>query len=123
MDILSAELDANCQIHGQQTLKERDRNIEKFQADKETVIICMIQSGGVGISLHDTHGIRPRIRIISPQWSAQILVQSLGRIYRSGCKSKCIQKILYCSGCVEERVQKVLEKKIKTYANFNTGEK
>lgn len=119
MNILMAELNIKCSIHGQQSAQERDKNIDAFQTNKERIIICMIQSGSVGISLHDTDGNFPRVSIISPPWSAQNLMQALGRCHRAGSKSKCIQKIIYCSGCIEEKIQKILEQKIKVYQDFN----
>lgn len=119
MDLLIAELNVKCQIRGGQSTLERDNHIKMFQTNVEKIIICMIQSGGVGISLHDTDGAYPRVSIISPPWSAQELVQALGRISRAGGKSKCIQKIVYCSGCIEERIKTILEDKIKVYHGFN----
>jgi len=119
MEILIAELNIKCSIHGQQTSKERDHNIDTFQSNKERIMICMIQSGSVGVSLHDTDGNFPRVSIISPPWSAQNLMQALGRVHRAGSKSKAIQKILYCSGCIEEKIQQILERKIKVYHDFN----
>lgn len=119
LDLISAELGVRCQIKGGQSTAERDRNIRLFQENKEKIIICMIQSGGVGVSLHDTNGGFPRVSLISPPWSAQELVQALGRIARAEGKSKCLQKIIYCSGCVEEKIKAVLDKKIKIYHSFN----
>lgn len=119
MDLLIAELGIKCHIRGGQTTAKRDHNIKLFQDNTERIIICMIQSGGVGISLHDTDGNYPRVSIISPPWSAQELTQALGRISRAGGKSKCLQKLIYCSGCIEERIKAILEEKIKVYHGFN----
>ena len=54
-------------IIGEQKLKERDKHIEKFQENKNKIMICMVQAGNVGISLHDIHGDNPRISLISLQ--------------------------------------------------------
>jgi superfamily II DNA or RNA helicase len=119
LNVIATELNIKSKIYGGQTTAERDKAINDFQSNKNSIIICMIQSGGTGISLHDVQGGHPRVSIISPPWSAQLLVQALGRIARSGGKTKCLQKIIYCSGCVEEKIKDVLDRKIKIYHDFN----
>jgi SNF2 family DNA or RNA helicase len=108
-------------IRGGQTMKERQNIVDQFQEDKESVMVCQIQSGGVGISLHDTKGDRPRVSIISPSWSAQDLMQSLGRIHRAGGKSICIQKLVYCHGTIEERICALVNMKLVNYLQINDG--
>lgn len=108
-------------IKGGQSISERQAIIDRFQEDSEVIILCQIQSGGVGISLHDTNGARPRVSIISPSWSAQDLMQSLGRIHRAGGKTVCIQKLVYCHGTVEERICRAINKKLVNYHQFNDG--
>ena len=120
-DLLADHFSTDCLIVGGQSSKERQKSIDNFQSGKSTLIISMIQCGGVGISLHDTVGTNPRVSIISPPWSAQNLVQALGRIYRVECKSKCIQKIIYCNGTIEEKICEVLKKKVENYSKFNDG--
>lgn len=110
------------EIHGQQTAAERQASIEAFQSDSSEVVICNIEAGGVGISLHDVSGVRPRLSIISPTWSATSMVQSLGRIHRAGGKSKSIQRIVYAAGTVEERVAKVVNEKIRNLQTLNDGD-
>lgn len=130
MDLLIDELRqkgedyyVSCVIKGGQSLKERQAMIDRFQADEEHIIICQIQSGGVGISLHDIQGERPRVSIISPSWSAQDLMQTFGRIHRAGGQSVCIQKLVYCHGTVEERICKLVNMKLINYAQLNDGKK
>lgn len=108
-------------IRGGQSLKERQSIVDQFQDDQEKVIICQIQSGGVGISLHDTKGDNPRVSIISPSWSAQDLMQTLGRIHRAGGKTVCIQKLVYCHGTVEERICAIVNLKLVNYLQINDG--
>jgi len=110
-----------CVIKGGQTTEERQNMIDLFNEDKERVIICQIQSGGVGISLHDTIGAHPRVSIISPSWSAQDLMQAFGRIHRASGKTPCIQKLVYCHGTVEEHICGILNKKLLNYALLNDG--
>jgi SNF2 family DNA or RNA helicase len=119
---LKQELNTSCVIYGQQTTTERDRSIRMFNEDKERVIICNIRSGGVGISLHDTKGDFPRISLISPSWSAQDILQVLGRIHRANGKTPVIQRILFCSGTVEERISFSMKEKIVNIAQLNDGD-
>ena len=119
---LKSELKATCVIHGQQSLEERDRSIRLFNEDKERVIICNIRSGGVGISLHDTIGDYPRVSIISPSWSAQDILQVLGRIHRANGKTPVEQKIVFCKGTIEEKVCQNMSEKIANIAQLNDGD-
>ena len=120
---LSKRLRTKCIIWGAQTLKERSKSIDDFCTDKSRVIICNIQSGGQGISLHDTNGIFPRVSIISPTWSAQDLIQVLGRIHRAMGKSDCVQQIIFCKGTIEESIGNIIKSKISNIRVFNDGNK
>ena len=121
LKLLADHLQCNCLIHGEQSKQERDNAIEAFQSNRERLIICNIRSGGVGISLHDVHGGHPRVSIISPSWSAQDLMQALGRIHRAGGKTPALQKMVYCSNTVEEDICKVIQGKFDHYAQLNDG--
>lgn len=122
LNLLANKLKCECLIHGSQTQAERDRAIESFQSNEKKLIICQIQSGGVGISLHDIHGGHPRVSIISPTWSAQDLVQALGRIHRSQGKTPCQQRIMFCANTIEEDISHKLQAKLDNYANLNDGQ-
>ena len=117
LQALAKKLNTKCVIHGSQTAQERQKNIEDFQSDKEKVIILNIRSGGVGVSLHDLNGNHPRVSLISPSWSAQDIVQAVGRVWRAGGKSHSIQKIVYCANTVEEGICDRMKYKID---NINT---
>jgi hypothetical protein len=91
-------------IQGEQKMYERQSAIAQFQSNKVKVLISTIDSGGAGISLHDTDGDHPRMALICPTWRAVTLRQSLGRVHRAGGKSKAIQKLVYASGTIEETV-------------------
>lgn len=120
---LSARLNSNCIIWGSQSLKERNKAINDFCEDKSRIIICNIVSAGTGIGLHDTLGMFPRVSIISPTWSAQDLIQVLGRIHRAMGKTDCEQLIIFCKGTIEESVGNVIKQKIDNIRTFNDGEK
>jgi superfamily II DNA or RNA helicase len=120
---LCKRLKTNCIIWGSQTIKERTKSIEDFCSDDSRIIICNIQSGSAGISLHDTIGTYPRVSIISPTWSAQDLIQVLGRIHRAMGKTDCLQQIIFCKGTIEESVGNVIKQKINNIRIFNDGNK
>ncbi|MCZ6910420.1 MAG: helicase-related protein, partial [Rickettsia endosymbiont of Ixodes persulcatus] len=96
LQTIADELDTTCIIWGEQSLDDRNKNIDNFNKDQSRVIICNIKSGGVGISLHDTIGKHPRVSLISPSDSAQDIIQVLGRIHRANGKTPVHQHILYC---------------------------
>jgi hypothetical protein len=58
------------------------------------------------------NGERPRVSLISPQFSAKDHVQVLGRIHRNGMKSDALQKILVASGSVEEAVMSSMQRRL-----------
>ena len=120
---LSKKLTTKCIIYGNQTLEERSKNIEDFCTDKSRIIICNIQSGGSGISLHDTIGNYPRVSLISPTWSAQDLLQVLGRIHRATGKTDVVQNIIFCKNTIEENIGNVIKSKINNIRILNDGNK
>ena len=120
---LAEKLNTKCIIYGQQTKEERSENIKLFSTDQSRIIICNIQSGGCGISLHDTIGNHPRISLISPTWSAQDLIQVLGRIRRATGKTDVIQRILFCKNTFEENIGKIIKEKINNIQMLNNGNK
>ena len=118
---LSEKLDTKCLIYGEQKIDDRDKNIADFQNDNKRICICNIKAGGTGISLHDTIGNFPRVSIISPTWSAQDLIQVLGRIYRANAKSKVLQRIIFCKNTVEDEVCLMIKNKVSNIAFINDG--
>lgn len=122
LNLIAQELDTNCVIQGQQSLEQRAINISRFQNDESRVIICNIQSGGVGISLHDTHGNYPRVSIISPSWSAIDVMQALGRINRANTRTRVKQRIVYCKDTVEEGICENMKDKLINIGCINDGD-
>ena len=115
-------LDTKCIIYGQQSEIERSKNINMFNSDQSRIIICNIASGGCGISLHDTNGNYPRISLISPSWSAQDIIQVLGRIHRAMAKSDAEQHILFCAQTFEEKIGMILQQKINNIQMINQND-
>ena len=119
MDTLAHHLKTDCLIHGQQSIEDRQYCIDDFQSNKSKVIICIMQAGGVGISLHDLQGGHTRMSIVSPTWSGQDIKQALGRIHRAGSKTPAIQKIVYCAKTYEDRLSQIISSKIKNINMIN----
>lgn len=121
MNYLLHHLKEECSlIHGDQTIDERQINIDNFQSNRTNILISIITAGGVGISLHDLHG-KPRMSIISPSWTATDVVQALGRIHRAGSKSPALQRIVYIANTYEENICKMIDTKLETLSFVNDG--
>lgn len=84
-------------IHGGQSIIERGSQIAKFQGDRAWVALVNIRAGGVGVSLHDVLGARPRRPIVFPTWAAIDLVQTFGRSVRAGMRTIVKQRVIYCT--------------------------
>ena len=119
---IATELKTTCLIHGKQTLGERNKAIDDFNSDRSNIIICNIRSGGCGISLHDQIGEYPRVSIVSPSWSAQDIIQVLGRVHRANGKTPVRQRIVFCKGTIEEDICKNMKQKIQNIAMLNDGD-
>lgn len=122
IELLSELLNTKCIVWGRQSLEEREKNIRRFQKNKEKIIICNIQAGGQSISLHDENGGHPRVSLIIPSYSSTQLLQALGRIHRAGSKTPATQKIIFCSGTVEDHINERLEKKMAHLKDINDND-
>ena len=110
-------------VVGGQNADVREKDIQAFQSDQKRVIIANTAAGGVGISLHDLNGKHPRASIISPTWSAQNMMQCLGRIWRQGGQSKSYQRIVYASGVgIEEKICLRVQFKLNCLNTLNDGD-
>ena len=119
---VAERLKTTCIFDGKTSDKDRDRNVELFQADKERVILVNIQSGGAGLSLHDLNGNFPRMSIISPTFSPIFMRQTLGRIWRDDAKTKSIQRIVCVANTVEEDVCRNVQQKLDNLDMLNDGD-
>ena len=120
---LSERLNTKCVVNGEaKYAKARQQNIDDFQADKERVILVNIQAGGAGLSLHDLNGKYPRLALICPAYSAVLMRQSTGRIWRDSAKTKSIQKIVFVANTVEAEVCKSVNKKLENLDLLNDGD-
>jgi hypothetical protein len=109
-------------IKGGQKADERQLVVDRFSSDANHVVLCNIAAGGLGVSLHDQRGVRPRTAIISPTFNAKDLLQTLGRVDRAGSKSQSVQRILFAAGTVEEKVETSVRLKLKNLAELHKGD-
>ena len=117
------ELKTTCSIHGGQDEMERRGNIDSFQRDDSRVIVGIIQACREGLNLHDLNGNHPRVALIMPSPSVFDLKQVLGRVHRSGGKSKSLQYIVYAAGVgIEESICEKLDTKLKRLDVLADGE-
>ena len=78
-------------------------------------------AGAASISLHDLDGVFPRNSLISPNWSAILTLQAIGRIYRANGKSPCLQEFLFASD-IEERQRARVAAKVRNISELNDGD-
>jgi superfamily II DNA or RNA helicase len=118
---LAKKLMTDCIIWGED-VKDRQKHIDDFQADRKRVILVNIKAGNAGISFHDLHGNHPRLALISPTESAVDLKQCTGRIWRTGAKTKSVQKIFFISGTIEEKICQQMKTKLNNMDLINDGD-
>jgi superfamily II DNA or RNA helicase len=121
INTLSEILNVKCIVSGDH-VKERQNNIDRFQSDEERVILVNVRAGGAGLGLHDINGKYSRLALISPPLSSTDLKQVTGRVWRSGSKSKAIQKIIFVANSPEENVCKTLKSKLYNMDMINDGD-
>lgn len=121
IDLLADLLKTDCVIRGGQNADDRQRAITRFQNNEDPFIICNIRAGGVGVSLHDPSGVKPRLALISPTFSAQDLRQALGRVHRAG-GAHSIQRVVFAAGTVEEKACAAVDAKLACIDMLNDGD-
>jgi len=114
--------DAIGYIVGGQSDKERQKDIEDFNADRKRITISNIKAGGIGISLHDLNGNFPRASIISPNFSAYELVQALGRVWRQGGLTKSFQRVVFAAKTIEEQACYRVQFRINNLSTLNDAD-
>jgi superfamily II DNA or RNA helicase len=122
LQAIAKRLNISCIFDGKTKDEERQKNVDDFQAGKEKVILVNIASGGAGLSLHDIDGLNPRLTLISPSYSAVLMRQATGRVWRENAKSKSVQKIMFVAGTIEEQVCDNVKEKLKNLDLLNDGD-
>lgn len=122
INALSDRLNTKCIVNGVVSDKERQRAIDDFQLDKSRVILINIAAGGAGLNLHDLNGNFPRLALICPSYSAILMRQATGRVWRDSAKTKSIQKIVFVANTVEEQVCSSVNQKLSNLDLLNDGD-
>lgn len=99
----------------------RARGIVDFRANRTAVMLCNIQAGGVGVSLHDPVTQVPRTSLICPTYNAVDLKQVLGRVQRTD-GGFSTQYLVYFAGTHEERVARSVQRKMSNIDLLNDGD-
>lgn len=100
----------------------RSAVINDFQANRQRVIVLMMEAGGSSISLHDIHGGHQRVSLICPTYRPIELKQVLGRTFRANTRSVPIMKLVYASGTIERRVAETVNRKLDNISALNDGD-
>lgn len=99
-------------ILGGQKDAERQGHIDGFQCEALNIMLMTFTSGGAGLSLHNTpKNKRPRTLYLPPVWSAEELIQLLGRAHRINSQSTTHQYIVWFADTIEEHVANTSKKK------------
>lgn len=122
LEAIVKKLNTLCIFDGKTKDEVRQQSVDDFQSGKEKVILVNIASGGAGLSLHDIHGINPRLTLISPSYSAVLMRQATGRVWRENARSKSVQKIVFVAGTIEEQVCDNVKEKLKNLDLLNDGD-
>ncbi len=122
INALSDRLNTKCIVNGVVSDKDRQRAIDDFQSDKSRVILINIAAGGAGLNLHDLNGNFPRLALICPSYSAVLMRQATGRVWRDSAKTKSIQKIVFVANTVEEQVCSSVNQKLSNLDLLNDGD-
>jgi len=122
INALSNRLNTKCIVNGIVKDKDRQQAIDDFQSDKSRIILVNIAAGGAGLNLHDLNGNFPRLALICPSYSAVLMRQSTGRVWRDSAKTKSIQKIVFVANTVEEQVCNSVNQKLSNLDLLNDGD-
>lgn len=111
-------------IHGDIDNEECDREALRYVKGESRVIICTIKKGGQSLSFHDSIvGGLDTFVIISPPTSATEVAQCAGRHFRTGSKSRVIQRIIFTEGDpTEESIRAALAIKLDEILTLTTGQ-
>lgn len=109
-------------IDGRVADAARSAAIDSFQQDQVRCLVLQTGAGGVGISLHDTHGKHPRHSLISPPENARDLIQTMGRNRRVGQKSPAFRSVITLANSIERRVKAAVERKAQQIETINDGD-
>jgi hypothetical protein len=120
VDALSEVFKTSCVIDGSPDgVKFREINRQRFQDDKERVIIVNAEAGGVGLDLHDVRGQFPREAFHSAGFNAKTVRQATLRVRRNGGLSKSLQRFIFLADTYDEYVYRSLSRKLNNLDSLN----
>jgi len=108
-------------IYGERTQKQRDADIDAFQADTKRILIINIACAE-SIGLHDLNGKHPRASLINPSFSAIKVLQAIGRIWRQGGLSKSYQRFVFADRTYENNICSRLSSRLDNIELLNDGD-
>jgi superfamily II DNA or RNA helicase len=115
-----AQLGTDCTFYGQNSAEVNESNRAKFERNESRVIICNMAAAKEGIDLHDKAHTNPRVALITPNYSAQVLKQVLGRVDRAG-GTDTTQYICFAANTQETDVCARVKGKLAKIAALNEG--
>ena len=112
-------------IDGSQTVKHRQKEIDKFQENNYPVFLISLRAGGIGLNLTAAS----YVFIMDPWWNPAVEAQAIDRAYRIGQKNSLTVYKLIMKGSVEEKILELQQNKRELFAsllpeddqNFFTG--
>ncbi len=96
-------------LHGGVSKKQRDRMVERFQAEKNApaIFILSLKAGGTGLNLTGAN----HVFHFDRWWNPAVENQATDRAFRIGqMKNVQVHKFI-CAGTLEERIDEMIEKK------------
>jgi len=118
-ELVNAFPDASLIYGGQ---KDRDEQIDRFQANESKICLATADSANAGINLGDEHGGHPRAALMCPHFNAVTFIQCFGRIPRINSQSKCLQYIITAAGTLEDKIRRKVEMKKENITLINDGD-
>lgn len=104
------------------SVRVRDQNLEKFQANDCRTLVVNNAAGGVALSMQDLTGECPRIGYVMPSFSAAEMLQVFGRLPRDGGKSKCFYLVPFVAKSVEVPMHRALTSKLNNLDTLTDGD-
>lgn len=113
---LEKELARDCVgvIKGSISINDRDRILEEFKIGDKKVMLCQINSGGIGLNIQSASA----VIICEPQLKPSVENQAISRVYRMGQnKTVFIHRILM-DDTIDEYIMGILDKKSFIFNEF-----
>ncbi len=108
-------------LYGERTLRQREQDIEDFQADRKRIMIVNIACAE-SIGLHDLLGNHPRAQLLNPSFSAMKVLQAKGRGHRQGGLTKVYTRFIFADRTYENRICNRLSGRLDNLEMMNNGD-